>query len=137
MVNTFSFEVKLTHPYEQAIEIVTEALKKEGFGVLTEINVKATFKKKIDADFRPYAILGACNPPLAHKALSNAPEIGLLLPCNVTVEAAEDGGSLVRLLDPKIMVQVGEMAQNDALVDVANQAHAKLKRVAESLMTDG
>ena len=137
MVNTFYFEVKLTNPYEQAIDIVTEALKKEGFGVLTEINVKATLKKKVDVDFRPYTILGACNPPLAHKALSNAPEIGLLLPCNVTVEATEDGGSLARLLDPQIMFQVGEMAQNEALVDVANQAHEKLKRVAESLNNNG
>jgi uncharacterized protein (DUF302 family) len=108
-------------------------LKNEGFGVLTEINVKSTLKKKLDQDFRPYVILGACNPPLAHQALLSAPEIGLLLPCNVTVEQADDGGSLVRLLDPKIMVQVGEMAKNKALVDVANQAHDKLKRVAETL----
>jgi uncharacterized protein (DUF302 family) len=133
MTDTFSFEVKLVQPFEKAVEMVTQALKSEGFGVLTEINVQATLKKKLDKDFRPYVILGACNPPLAHQALASAPEIGLLLPCNVTVEATEDGGSMVRLLDPKIMVQVGEMAKNETLVNVANQANKKLKRVADAL----
>lgn len=133
MTDTFSFEVKLSYPYAEAIEMTTEALKKEGFGMLTEIDVKAILKKKLDEDFRPYVIFGACNPPLAHKALLNAPEIGLLLPCNVTVEAVDEASSIVRLLDPLVMVQVGEMFQNKALVEVANDAHARLKRVAKSL----
>ena len=133
MTNSFGFEVKMSLPFDKAIELIIEALKKEGFGVLTEIDVKAILKKKLDEDFRPYVILGACNPPLAHKALSNAPEIGLLLPCNVTVEAIDEANSIVRLLDPLIMVQVGEMAKNKALVEVANDAHARLKRAAESL----
>ena len=129
----FGIEVKLSMPYEQAIEAVTTALKNEGFGVLTEIDVKATLKKKIDQDFRPYTILGACNPPLAHKALSAVPEIGMLLPCNVTVEATDSGGSIVRFLDPKIMVSVGDLGKNTALVEVANAAHDKLKKAADSL----
>ena len=95
--------MQLSDPYEQALEKVTAALKTEGFGVLTEIDVRATLKKKLDKDFRPYAILGACNPPLAHKALQNDPIIGVLLPCNVTVEANQQG-SLVNLVNPKVML---------------------------------
>jgi len=133
MKSKIGFEVELNQPYEEAIELVTQALKAEGFGVLTEINVKATLKKKLDADFRSYAILGACNPPLAQKALLAEPEVGLMLPCNVTVEASETGGSIVRILDPKIMVSVGTFGDNLALVEVANQAYEKLARVAQSL----
>lgn len=127
------FEVEIKQPYEETIELVTQALKAEGFGVLTEIDVKATLKKKLDVDFRPYAILGACNPPLAHQALQAAPEVGLMLPCNVTVEASETGGSIVRILDPKIMMGVGAFGENPALVEVANQAYEKLARVAKAL----
>jgi uncharacterized protein (DUF302 family) len=133
MKSKIGFEVEMKQPYEEAIELVTQALKAEGFGVLTEINVKATLKKKLDAEFRPYAILGACNPPLAHQALLAEPEVGLMLPCNVTVEASETGGSIVRILDPKIMVSVGTFGDNLALVEVANQAYEKLARVAQSL----
>jgi uncharacterized protein (DUF302 family) len=127
------FEVKLDKPYEEAIDLVTQALKTEGFGVLTEIDVKATLKKKLDADFRPYVILGACNPPLAHKALSAAPEVGMMLPCNVTVEARGDSNAIVRILDPKVMIAVGAFADNPALAEVAEQAHEKLSRVAQVL----
>ena len=132
-MKAIGFQVNLDQPYEQAIQSVTQALKTEGFGVLTHIDIKSTLRAKLDKDFRPYAILGACNPLLAHKALSNMPEIGMLLPCNVTVESAEGGSSIVRILDPKIMVSVGNMADNPILVEVANEAHQKLTQVVEHL----
>ena len=96
MIDQIGFEVKMDQPYEVAVKLVTEALKTEGFGVLTEINVKATLKKKLDVEFRPYVILGACNPPLAYQALTAQPEVGMMLPCNVTVEEGVSGGSVVR-----------------------------------------
>lgn len=121
--------VKLDVPYEEAVELATAALKSEGFGVLTEIDVKSTMKKKIDADFRKYIILGACNPHLAHRALSTQLEIGLLLPCNVIVYE-EDGGSVVSIVDPLMMMQ---MADAEALSPIAQEARAKLERVREKL----
>ena len=133
MKTDFSFDVCLDLPYEDAILLVTESLKIEGFGVLTEINVKSTMKAKLGEDFRPYAILGACNPPLALKALSSAPEIGLLLPCNITVEATDEGGSIIRFLNPRIMASIGDLDKNKVLVDVANEAFLKLERVAKKL----
>ena len=136
MADSIGFEVKMKQNYEDAVELVTDALKSEGFGVLTEIDVKATLKKKLDTDFRPYVILGACNPPLAYQALSGQPEVGMMLPCNVTVEASEDGGSIVRILDPKMMMSVGAFAENAILIDVATKAHEKLSRVAESLQSN-
>lgn len=122
--------VQLAADYDTAMTRVTEALKAEGFGVLTEIDVKATLKKKLDVDFRRYAILGACNPPLAHRALTTAPEIGLLLPCNVTVEETADGGTQVSLVDPLAMM--GFM-NNPELAPVAEEAKARLERVAAAL----
>jgi uncharacterized protein (DUF302 family) len=136
MMDVIGFEVKMKQSYEDSVELVTNALKAEGFGVLTEIDVKATLKKKLDTDFRPYIILGACNPPLAYQALTNQPEVGMMLPCNVTVEASEDGGSIVRILDPKMMMSVGEFGNNASLIDVATEAHKKLSRVAESLRSN-
>lgn len=91
-----AFEILLDAPYEKAVELVSAALKAEGFGVLTRIDVRATLKEKLDAEFRPYAILGACNPSLAHRALLHDAEVGLMLPCNVTVEAAPAGGDRAR-----------------------------------------
>jgi uncharacterized protein (DUF302 family) len=122
--------VTLNASYEDAIQKVTAALKTEGFGILTEIDVKETMKKKLDVDFRPYKILGACNPPLAHRALSAAPEVGLLLPCNVTVMQNDDGSILVSLLDPMMMAAV---LPNSELHAVAAEAQARLKRVALAL----
>ncbi len=127
-----SLTVKLNVPYEEAVELATAALKDEGFGVLTEIDVKSTMKKKIDADFRKYVILGACNPHLAHQALSIQLEIGLLLPCNVIVYE-EDGGSVVSIIDPMMMMQMTDAA---ALSAVAKQARAKLERVRDALQKE-
>jgi uncharacterized protein (DUF302 family) len=133
MNQPLSFRVELSVPYEDALQRVTAALKEEGFGVLTEIDVKATMKEKLDADFRPYKILGTCNPPLAHRALSNEPQIGLMLPCNVTVEATESGGSLVSIVNPEAMLGVGVLAGSDVVCSVAAEARTRLERVAEAL----
>lgn len=122
--------VRLAADYQTAITRTTEALRTEGFGVLTEIDVRETLKKKLDVDFRPYKILGACNPVLAHRALSIAPQIGLLLPCNVTVSYVADGLTEVNLVDPLAMM--GVMAYAD-LESVAAEARAKLERVAAML----
>lgn len=114
-------------PYDQAVERTRQALQKEGFGVLTEIDVKATLKKKIDVDFRPYVILGACNPPLAHKALSAELDIGLLLPCNVVVYAADEPGkTVVGALDP---VEALSLSGNDAIRPLADEVRGRLERV--------
>lgn len=131
--NELGFEIDLDLPYAQAVDHVTAALKSEGFGVLTRIDVKATLKEKLDVDFRQYAILGACNPPLAHRALSTDPQVGLMLPCNVTVEDSPGGGSIVRIVNPITMMTVGSLGSNPALVEVAQTAYSKLSRVAESL----
>ena len=133
MSDTISFEVHINKPYDEAVEIVTSALKAEGFGVLTRIDVKATMKEKLGEDFHPYVILGACNPPLAHRALSADASIGLLLPCNITVEAGTEDDALVRFLDPHIMMEVGEFRNAQNIREVAQAASAKLKQVAESL----
>jgi uncharacterized protein (DUF302 family) len=125
----FAFRTRLNLPYEQAVERVTAALKEEGFGVLTEIDVKATLKKKLDADFRKYVILGACNPPLAHQALNTELEIGILLPCNVVVYE-EDGGSVVSIVDPFSMLEV---VGSPGLDLVAGEAWTRLGRVADAL----
>jgi uncharacterized protein (DUF302 family) len=114
--------------FEQALERVTAALKTEGFGVLTEIDVKQTLKKKLDVDFRSYKILGACNPPLAHQALQQEPLIGLLLPCNVTVFEEDDGTINVSFVKPTEMFRVVE---NPAMEGVARQVDEKLVRALE------
>ena len=123
--------VRLKADFQTAFERVTAALKAEGFGVLTEIDVKETLKKKLDVDFRPYKILGACNPSLAYRALSTAPKVGLLLPCNVVVAQAEEGVTDVSLVDPLAMLGVVDYA---ALKPVAEDA-ARLDRVALALQS--
>jgi uncharacterized protein (DUF302 family) len=133
MAESLAFQVHLDQAYEEALEAVTAALKREGFGVLTQIDVRATLKDKLGEDFRPYAILGACNPPLAHRALSREARAGLMLPCNVTVEADPGGGSIVRIADPAVMLKVGGLDQDVVLDEVASEARARLERVARSL----
>jgi uncharacterized protein (DUF302 family) len=125
----YGFSKKLNLPYEKAIEKVTEELKKEGFGVLTSIDVKETLKKKINVDFKKYMILGACNPPLAHKALESEEELGLLLPCNVIVYE-NNGGTKVSFFDPMIMTQI---IDNEKLKTVAEEVQNKMKKVFEAI----
>ena len=134
MTQEIGFEVHLDLPYEAALEKVIAALKTEGFGVLTRIDVQATLKEKLGEDFRPYSILGACNPSLAQRALQTDPVVGLMLPCNVTVEADPLGGSLARIANPEMMLAVGTLENNDALQEVATTARVKLERVAEALL---
>ncbi|MDX1376832.1 MAG: DUF302 domain-containing protein [Burkholderiales bacterium] len=133
MSQQIAFEVSLSAPYERAVEKTTEALKAEGFGILTRIDVKQTLKEKINAEFRPYAILGACNPPLAHKALSHDGQVGLMLPCNVTVEAKDDKTSIVRIGDPDAFLKIGDFAGDAVLQGVAKEARERLARAADAL----
>ncbi|MDJ0752783.1 MAG: DUF302 domain-containing protein [Ardenticatenaceae bacterium] len=117
-------------PFDQAIDAVTAALKEEGFGVLTEIDVRATLKQKLDVNFRNYRILGACNPPLAYQALQDELKIGLLMPCNVIFYEADDGRTAIMIADPLAMVNI---TANPGLTEMAEVARAKLFRVLKSL----
>src|SRR5512146_2903873 len=129
-VQSIGEKVRLEVDVESALARTVAALKGEGFGVLTEIDVKETMKKKLGVDFPPYRILGACNPSLAHRALTTAPEVGLLLPCNVTVRQLEDGAVEVALVDPLAMLGV---LSNPALGPIAEEAGARLERVAQAI----
>jgi uncharacterized protein (DUF302 family) len=131
-LDTIGFEVRLDQEFDMALESVVSALKSQGFGVLTRIDVHTTLREKLGEDFRKYTILGACNPPLAHKALSTDPVVGLMLPCNITVEALDDG-CLVRIANPEVMLQIGSLKENRVLIEVASQARARLEYVAELL----
>ena len=133
MSATLGYEVFIKQPFEQAVESTIAALKTQGFGILTRVDVKATMKEKINADFRPYVILGACNPPLAYKSLTLDPWIGLLLPCNVTVEEAPGGGSTVRLTNPEMMVELSAEKENPDLQAVVSQASEKIQAVIDYL----
>jgi uncharacterized protein (DUF302 family) len=127
---SYYFSNTLDLPFDLALERVVESLQAEGFGVLTEIDVKATLKKKLDADFRNYRILGACNPSFAHKALLAEDKIGTMLPCNVIVQELESGSVEVAAIDPIASMSA---VDNPELGGVAVQVQAKLKRVVESL----
>jgi uncharacterized protein (DUF302 family) len=116
--------------FDEAIDKVTEELKKEGFGVLTEIDVKQALKKKLDVDFRKYRILGACNPQYAYKALQAEDKIGTMLPCNVIVQETEDGKVEIAAIDPVASMQ---SVQNDSLGEIATIIRAKLKQVIEKV----
>jgi uncharacterized protein (DUF302 family) len=127
----YGFAVRVPLRYEAAVERTREELAKEGFGVLTEIDVAATLKKKLDVDFRPYVILGACNPPLAHRALVAEPDIGLLLPCNVVVRAgADEGTSDVLAMDPEAALS---LADNPGIGPVAADVGQRLRRVLDAV----
>jgi len=129
----YGFQATVNSGFDDTVASVTSALKAEGFGILTEINMQATLKAKLDVDIEKYMILGACNPPLANQALQLEQTIGLLLPCNVIVyqkEASEQ--TQVAILDPGLMVQLTE---NDALKDIADDARARLERVMQAIQS--
>jgi uncharacterized protein (DUF302 family) len=129
MATQYGFGTTLDVAYDEAIPLVKEALKAEGFGVLTEIDVAQTLREKLGAEMPPYLILGACNPPLAHRALEAEPQIGLLLPCNVVVRS-EGGRTLVEVADPEAMLRI---SGNPALDAVAVEAKRRLQRVVAAL----
>lgn len=130
MSQTYGIRTFIDGSYEDALPKVTEALKREGFGILTQIDVKDTLKKKLDVDFSKYIILGACNPPLAHQALSAETEIGLLLPCNVIVYEGKDGRTVVAAQDPDAALGI---VGNPAIAPIAKDARERLVRMIESL----
>ena len=128
--NGYGFSKIVDLNYDEAVEKLKAELKKEGFGALTEVDVKKTLKKKLDVNFKPYKIIGACNPPFAYKALQAEEQIGLLLPCNVIVYVNDEGNTIVAVIDPIASMQrVG----NDNLEDVAKTIQEKLKRVIENI----
>jgi uncharacterized protein (DUF302 family) len=129
----YGFGITVNAPFDEAVARVTEALKAEGFGVLTTIDVQATLKAKLNTDFERYAILGACNPQLAHRALELEHEVGLLLPCNVVVHEAHGTGgtrSRVEIADPVAMLRI---VRNPAIEELAQEARTRLDRVIEAL----
>jgi uncharacterized protein (DUF302 family) len=127
---TYYFNKTVAGTFEEVIEKVTEALKEEGFGILTEIDIKETLKKKLDVDFKKYKILGACNPPYAHKALQAEDKIGTMLPCNVIVQEKGEGVIEVAAINPMVSMQA---VKNEKLNNVANEISSMLENVVEKL----
>ncbi|NIM57980.1 MAG: DUF302 domain-containing protein [Candidatus Aminicenantes bacterium] len=127
---SYYFSKKINESYEKTLEKVIESLKSEGFGILTEIDVKETLKNKLDVDFQKYKILGACNPPFAYEALKAENKIGTMLPCNVIVQEMSEGQMEVAAVDPVASMKA---IDNPALLEIANQVQGKLKKVVMSL----
>jgi uncharacterized protein (DUF302 family) len=133
MTDGIGLEIEMVASHAEAVDRVMAALKDEGFGVLTRVDLHDAFKEKLGVDFRKYSILGACNPPLAHRALTASAEIGLLLPCNVTVEATAPGQTTVRIVNPLQMMKTSGTGSDPALQAVAHEAAERLHRVAQAL----
>ena len=132
MNSVLEFDVRVSDTRERAVDKVTAALQQEGFSVLTRIDIDKAFPDMTSAQFRPYTILGACNPQLAHAALTCAPELGLILPCNITVEGTDDG-SLIRIVNPAVMIEADMLRSEGVLFDVAQDTTERLQRVVEAL----
>lgn len=126
MKNKYGFGKEVSYSFDTSIEKVTKALEKEGFGVLTDIDVSATLKKKLNLDIPPYRILGACNPKLAHRALEAEPTIGLLLPCNVVVRVDQDHKTYIEFMDPEMM---NDLSNNPKIILLAKEVKERLQRV--------
>ena len=133
MPESLGFTVDLPLKFGSALDVTREALKAEGFGILTEIDLQGAFREKLGRGFRQYTILGACNPSLAYAAVSEDPAVGLLLPCNVTVEAESDHRSRVRLVDPRVMLSASPAGLSPQLKAVAEDARARMERVVDAL----
>ncbi|MDF1500414.1 MAG: DUF302 domain-containing protein [Anaerolineales bacterium] len=133
MTENLSLTVILRSDFDSALERVVAALKAQGFGVLTRIDVRATMKEKLGIDFRPYVILGACNPPLAHRALTSDPAIGIMLPCNVTLEQVEEDEVIVSLVNPAAMLTAGRFGESEELLSVGEEARTRIQNVVAQL----
>jgi len=133
MSQALGIDVELPLPIDAAVRMVRDALKQEGFGVLTEIDLQAAFREKLGREFLPYLILGACNPPLAFSAINADPAVGLLLPCNVTVESVGERRTMVRLTNPEVLLSNVALASSHELESVARDAGSRMARVAETL----
>jgi uncharacterized protein (DUF302 family) len=133
MPKGFSFDISINQPHHEALDLTKAALQHLGFGVITSIDVRETMREKLDIDFRPYTILGACNPRLANRALNQDATVGLLLPCNVTVEAESEASSIVRIANPEMLLSVGFAEEDGELQNIAKEARHLLELVAEEL----
>lgn len=132
MKDPLMFEVALSLPYQDALEALETVLKEEGFGIVTHVDARATFKEKLELDFRPFSILGVCNPQLAYRLLAAEPATGLLLPCKITVEEADGGGSIVRFINPEVLVML-ELGNDPDIARVAQKANQSFHRVIKAL----
>ena len=133
MPQNLGFDLELSLAFNDALGRVKDALKQEGFGILTEIDLRAAFREKLGREFQPYVILGACNPPLAFSAVSADPSVGLLLPCNVTVESVGEQRTIVRLTNPEALLATTALVRSTELASVARDAHERMVRVRDVL----
>jgi uncharacterized protein (DUF302 family) len=133
MTQDLGFGIELPSGFSEATDQVKDALKQEGFGILTQIDLQAAFREKLDREFRPYVILGACNPPLAFSAINTDPAVGLLLPCNVTIESMGEHRTMVRLTNPEALLSTASLGVSPELASVARDAGERMGRVRDSL----